>query len=154
MVIPDKVDGDVLFARELWKFVDQTDGTFTFASGPSEISLGSVIIPANTISGGVFALATCAYETQANANQTNRAIYRLRIGSATNLTDITQIGGSYLERDITSDTTTEFHEHNLSFQGFHSGADFTEQNVVHATVVTEAGVNTISKFRNITVLGF
>ncbi len=156
MTIPDKSDGDVLFARELWKFVDddKTQNAFN-TSGTDPVLVGSVIVPANTISGGLLAMSNYVLE-YANQNSSTawNGFIEMRIGSATNYTDLPLIGGSLaLLRGAATSHIDGPLTTNGAMNRFYSGADWSEQNMVAIGVrVSNGGLKVI--LDNITVLGF
>lgn len=146
--IPNKSDGQVLNASELFKIIG-TDLSQGITTSTSETEIGEVIVSANQASQGIIIIASVSFE---NTEGTGRdATIRLRTGTSSTASSNTlrqelplsiqagtnqlEVGGTILYMITSSDET------------------FTSDFNVHITGFTSGGSTAIVKCNSIMVFG-
>ena len=149
-IIPNKANGESLYATDLFKFIDQRDASTQIATGTgSEITIGSVVIPANSFTSGLFVIAP--YTTQGQVrNAATQVNVILRAGSSPSMSGLNFIGSqSNYIREV-NDATSIIGKFGGCFAHFISGLDPTIENYV---AVTAQGTNGNCTSYNMVALG-
>ena len=81
-IIPNKADGEILYAKDLFRIPDSNNESLVIASSTTETTLGSLVIPADSVTSGCLVLASLNGHHTAAA-EARTATFNLKAGSPT-----------------------------------------------------------------------
>jgi hypothetical protein len=144
--IPNKSDGQILYASELFKLVSKTSTAGTW-SGAGTSTIGTAVVDANSVSSGVLVIANGKFAN--NSSNNNTGTYVLWGGTATTGTRNTAI--RTITRHIQNNTAEN--DCGWSFSEFVTGLTWTQTIYFHITAYNEGSGNGVSSFESMVVLG-